>query len=182
MQFEPPLVLSTKKCKGCNEIKSVSEFYTTHKGRYYKPYCKPCENEYKKEWNRKNPDKMKEMYLRNGDKRRGEAKKWYHENKEEAKAKCEIWRSKNPDKIKVHQKKAQAKYLPKNRQKQLCHDKVGKALKSGKLIRPSACSRCQNTERRLHAHHDDYTKPLKVVWLCHVCHRAHHRELRTKVA
>lgn len=52
---------------------------------------------------------------------------------------------------------------------------VGRAIKSGILQRPTECSRC-GSQVPLHAHHDDYNKPLDVRWLCFKCHYAWHRE------
>jgi len=52
---------------------------------------------------------------------------------------------------------------------------VSNAIRDGKLLR-EPCSGCGKTGR-IHAHHDDYSKPLDVVWLCEMCHRA--REGRT---
>ena len=48
---------------------------------------------------------------------------------------------------------------------------VGNALRSG-LITKGPCRDCGvvNTE----AHHDDYSRPLDVVWLCFACHRRVH--------
>ncbi|HZX14944.1 MAG TPA: hypothetical protein VFF49_11170 [Thermodesulfobacteriota bacterium] len=51
--------------------------------------------------------------------------------------------------------------------------KVAYALKIGKLVKPKKCSRC-NRESRLSAHHEDYLKPLDVIWLCSSCHKKIH--------
>ena len=47
------------------------------------------------------------------------------------------------------------------------------AIKSGKIIKPKNCEKCTK-EKRLCAHHDDYSKPLKVKWLCSSCHKIEH--------
>lgn len=55
---------------------------------------------------------------------------------------------------------------------------VQNALAAGKLIRPGACEGCGrniarafvNRRYRLQSHHDDYSKPLQVRWLCRRCH------------
>ena len=46
--------------------------------------------------------------------------------------------------------------------------------KRGKL-KPQPCERCGLTDKRfLQMHHDDYSKPLAVRWLCVECHREYH--------
>lgn len=46
---------------------------------------------------------------------------------------------------------------------------LNNAVKTGRIIRPSICSRC-SAETIVEAHHTDYTQPLNVVWLCRDCH------------
>jgi hypothetical protein len=48
---------------------------------------------------------------------------------------------------------------------------VGNAIRDGKLIR-KPCEACG--ELKTQAHHDDYSKPLDVRWLCFKHHRQHH--------
>lgn len=48
------------------------------------------------------------------------------------------------------------------------------AIRDGRLIRPTVCSQC-GKQCKPEAHHDDYTKPLEVRWLCRSCHCRHHR-------
>ena len=54
---------------------------------------------------------------------------------------------------------------------QMVASRVQGALRSGKLVRPSLCEVCGAADR-LDAHHEDYSKPLTVVWVCRKCHRA----------
>jgi hypothetical protein len=48
---------------------------------------------------------------------------------------------------------------------------VSRAIKSGRLIR-QPCEVCGDI--RVDAHHDDYSKPLNVRWLCRTHHIEHH--------
>jgi ribosomal protein S27AE len=38
------------------------------------------------------------------------------------------------------------------------------------------CIRCG--EEKSLAHHEDYDKPLEVMWLCQPCHKQRHKELK----
>lgn len=46
------------------------------------------------------------------------------------------------------------------------------AVKRGVMRRPATCSVCQR--EKPHGHHDDYSKPLEVVWYCGRHHRVFH--------
>lgn len=57
------------------------------------------------------------------------------------------------------------------------HALVGKAIRRGELVR-QPCEACGSTE--VDAHHDDYSKPLDVRWLCRTHHKHHHRDHPTE--
>jgi ribosomal protein S27AE len=61
------------------------------------------------------------------------------------------------------------------------HKRVYDAVRAGRLERPDKCEGC-GLEKRLHAHHDDYSRPLRVRWLCGSCHRLAHRALDSRSA
>ena len=63
--------------------------------------------------------------------------------------------------------------------KQKAHQRVTWARHTGKLI-PQPCEVCGATDR-LEAHHDDYSKPMVVRWLCRPHHVAHHQSLKSVV-
>lgn len=54
-------------------------------------------------------------------------------------------------------------------ERQRARVKVNQALYAGKIIKPKKCTRCKKG-RKLEGHHSDYTKPLKVKWVCRPCH------------
>jgi hypothetical protein len=68
------------------------------------------------------------------------------------------------------------KWRRRNREKMRAHGAVGKAIQSGRLVKGS-CEKCGTTVG-VHAHHDDYTKPMEVRWLCSAHHREHHRKYK----
>ena len=55
------------------------------------------------------------------------------------------------------------------------HNSVGRAIRNGSLVR-QPCVRCG--EIKSLAHHEDYDKPLEVMWLCQPCHKQRHKELK----
>jgi hypothetical protein len=58
------------------------------------------------------------------------------------------------------------------------HRMIERYVHSGKIVKPSVCSTCGNLPKRfLHGHHDDYTKPLVVRFICELCHGKEHRKL-----
>ena len=76
---------------------------------------------------------------------------------------------------KITKAKGRIKWKQKNRLKVLAHKSVYRALAAGKLIQPSACEGCSIQHQTLQAHHDDYSFPLKVRWLCSKCHIEWHK-------
>lgn len=50
------------------------------------------------------------------------------------------------------------------------------AIYHGDLIPSDCCEKCgvSATARQLDGHHEDYSKPLEVIWLCRNCHKLEH--------
>jgi len=57
-----------------------------------------------------------------------------------------------------------------------CNGKVFRALKNGKLVK-KPCEVC-GAINRIEAHHEDYSKPLEVRWLCMKHHKMEHRTIQ----
>ena len=66
-------------------------------------------------------------------------------------------------------------WLKENKLKKTAHQKVAYAIQKGELIR-QPCERCGTTDHVV-AHHEDYNKPLDVLWLCKHHHMERHSEL-----
>lgn len=64
-----------------------------------------------------------------------------------------------------------SEYREKYPRKYKAHNKVNNAIRDKKLFR-EPCESC-GAENSV-AHHDDYSKPLDVRWLCQACHKQWH--------
>jgi hypothetical protein len=88
------------------------------------------------------------------------------------------WYAKNRDNPDVRRRKAEQmrSYYsdPEIRQRHLTRRKTRHAVASGKLI-GQPCEVCGATI--VEAHHDDYSKPFDVRWLCRKHHREHHAKV-----
>jgi hypothetical protein len=172
-------------CSKCNVEKNVEEFgidKSRKNGRNI--HCKSCKNEYAKryylpyiptqksseqqkkrrEWERKyreksgtsNAEKCREWYQRNLEHARklsNEATKRYlstENGRKKSSQKASNWDKKNPE-------------------KRRCHERTMYAVEKGRLIRPNQCSKCKKSCTP-HAHHEDHSKHLEVIWLCSQCH------------
>jgi len=61
-----------------------------------------------------------------------------------------------------------------NPRKSRAHGIVAYKLKTGE-IHKRPCEVC-GSEERIHAHHNDYSKPLEINWLCGKHHLKHHKQ------
>lgn len=177
-----------KICTKCKENKNLKDYSDFKKGKFGKrPRCKICCSEDTKEWIKRNPAKAKENeriqnskkdYAKEG-KRRYEKnsnyyKEWYWSNPEIRLKKIEKrkeWALKNPLKSAEYAKKQRQI----NRQKCNARKKVKWAVNIGRLTRSKSCEMCGHEANRIEGHHQDYSKPLSVVWLCASCHRKIHK-------
>ncbi len=75
------------------------------------------------------------------------------------------WRENNKEKYRSYVKKWQQK----NRIKHNAHQRVHRAIEDGILIRRESCEEC-DMKCKTEGHHEDYLKPLNVIWLCRACH------------
>lgn len=148
-----------KKCTRCGEEKGFSCFQVRGASKDgFTASCKDCLSKYDKS-RANDPKRVKarleyqktEAYKESA---RKSAAKYSKNNKEKRKLSTKLYRSKN--KIKCQ-----------------CHGIVAYAIKSGSIKRHD-CEVCG--DKKSHAHHDDYSKPLDVRWLCSKHHNEWHKE------
>ena len=88
--------------------------------------------------------------------RREYNKRWRERNREKFNRLTREWKARNKEKVRAHRK-------------------VNKALLYGRLEK-KPCEICG--ELKVEAHHEDYSKPLEVVWLCRKHHVERHQEMK----
>ena len=155
-----------KTCKRCGRKLDVSEFYKHSQMKDgYLNICMDCVKNRMKEYRTRNIDTIREKDRIRG--RRTEAVKKRREYANNIK-------TENPEKYSQIMADYTRKYRRKFPEKNMAHLRVSRALQSGVLKRPNICSRC-GKKCKPDAHHEDYTKPLDVIWLCGDCHAEKHR-------
>ena len=82
-------------------------------------------------------------------------------------------RGKIPERIKTNTEINRA-WRAEDKRRTAAHNAVARAIRNGSLFR-LPCIRCK-AEKSI-AHHEDYDKPLEVMWLCQPCHKQRHKEL-----
>lgn len=151
-----------KTCFKCNQLKPFSDFYKHPKmtdGLLGK--CKSCT---KKDTADRAAEKAKDpLWIESELERHRNKSRRYREGGLVRKLTAEETRLKNARQAERHPVKMKARQA------------VSNALRDGKLHR-QPCRDCGS--QKSHAHHDDYSKPLEVIWLCAKHHAEHHVELR----
>jgi hypothetical protein len=146
--------MDTNECKVCNTYKKLDQFYANDKT------CKEC----RKLKVRENRAKKIEYY-RQYDKQRFA---------NDPRVKQRHKKYKDTQNGKDAHNKASKRWVEKNIIKRAAHIIIGNAVRDGRLT-PEPCEVCFDTHN-VHAHHDDYAKPLEVRWLCAKHHKQWHDE------
>lgn len=128
--------------------------------------------EYDRTWIAKNPNYKKEYYHKNKDKFREYGRNRYKRVPEEYSEKSRKYRLENNEKYNECRKK----WRKENVHKTKAHSNLHTAVENGSVVK-KPCMICGNIT--VEGHHEDYSKPLEVLWLCkkhhHEKHRIHNR-------
>lgn len=135
--------------------------------------CKTCkQREATRRWREQNPERWKELMAAS-----------YQRHAKRYRAERAAYREANREKVLAADREYTRNRRPKQKrdpEKQRARMKTFYAIQRGELI-PQPCERCgespvlRDGRRAVHAHHDDYSKPLEVRWLCYPCHGKEHR-------
>jgi hypothetical protein len=80
-------------------------------------------------------------------------------------------KKRSPAQIAEEDRRTHAKHPERRR----ARNAVNNAITSGRLKRQTVCEDCGSTPEKIQKHHECYSKPLEVVWLCVPCHGKRHR-------
>lgn len=171
-----------KTCTKCKESKRINRFYP-HKGYKdgFNSRCKECLIKYQVKHTEKNRSEV--------NKKRRVREKIYRDSRSDRqrsidneKASGRRLKRIGPRTIKPRMTDARKKELNNERSKNYYLNNIAKArasrrvcheLDSGRMKR-GPCEKCGSL-KFVDGHHDDYSKPLKVRWLCRRHHQKWHR-------
>lgn len=142
-----------KTCKRCLAELPISDFYKHFRmSDGYLSFCKSCVKARVSDHRKRNIDRIRQYDV---DRFRNDpARRQKHAEH------GETYRHKHP-----HKRRA--------------HNQVAYAVRTGKLTK-LPCEMCGNPKSE--AHHDDYSKPLDVRWLCRLCHTVIHYQPEKRAA
>jgi hypothetical protein len=153
---------NSKVCKSCGLEKDLASGFYAHAAMTggYLNQCKDCVK-----------SRVKKHREENDSVREYDRWRYYHvpERNEYARKQRKQWAKENPEKFIEIRKK----WLENNPIKRKAHVIVGNAIRDGKLIK-QPCVICGS--EKVDAHHDDYSKPLEVIWLCRQHHNDRHKK------
>lgn len=156
--------MDTQGCRKCGETKALTEFYAAKTGRI-DTVCKEC----RKAGVRANRASKLDYYRAYDRKRFRELR----ETDPEA-YRAKTMAGKNGPNVNEHK----LAWRERNEEKRRAHLAVQTAKASGRLVPSETCQHCGRKPERIEAHHEDYSKPLEVLWLCRQCHARLHEARR----
>lgn len=109
-------------------------------------------------------------------------KKYYQMNREKCLKAYRDWYKKHGrDRGDDYYEKYIKPYDRTHRKQKRAKDTLKYHIKNGDIERPKGCEYCKDDTYILHGHHEDYSKPLEVIWLCPMCHKRLHTGLNTNI-
>lgn len=146
-------------CKKCGVEKDAANFYKhSAMATGYLSQCKDCVKARVGRHREENIDAVRAY-----DRERG----GLPHRKEAVKARAPKYKHLRTERVRKSRQKYPEKYIARNI--------LNAAIRDGKIIKPEICERCR-FPGNLHGHHDDYSKPMEVQWLCASCHGKLHKE------
>ena len=122
---------------------------------------------YKGDAKERNKKRCRERYLLKKQEYIDNNRKWRENNREKAREWYRSYYKKN----RLAESERNKKRWHNNPLKSAAYNAVRLAKYKGELI-PQPCIQCGKPKAE--AHHEDYSKPLEIIWMCSIHHRRHH--------
>jgi hypothetical protein len=141
--------LTLRKCRTCGEAKPLDEFYRhPSSASRRQSSCKACQKRRAAEWQQAHKGRHRDSVA--------------------------LWKSTHREQVRRYESAGRARRDKADqalvRTVVRVASTVRRAIKSGVLVPPDYCSSCADTDLKLDAVHEDYSRPLEVTWLCRRCH------------
>lgn len=175
----------TRRCSKCGEAKPETAFSPSRIRRHCY-WCRACCNAYtrsryasKPEFREGQKARSREWGSNNRERAREWHRAWRERNRTRVRTTVREWRTKYNDRAHALSSASARAYRARHPERVRARYILANALRDGKILRPSTCSRC-HVACKPHGHHEDYSRPLDVTWLCAPCHREVHRQKRAE--
>ena len=171
--------MRTKACSKCGVVQPLSAFsLRSDSPDGHRADCKECVRAQDRERYQSNPEPAKQRaktwYLANPERAADSRRQWALANQDKRSEVMKRWVLEHPDRHEEHRKK----WRSANQEKVLCYQQLQYAVQKGELLKSATCQKCGATDVRIEGHHQAYSKPLEVMWLCSPCHKDLHVQQR----
>ncbi len=129
-------------------------------------WCRKCCNKYSHDYKINNREKCLES-----------ARIYRKKHSVESNLFSKSWRKNSV----VKRQKAQKEFRNKYPNSHNAEMKVSRRIRSGEIVVPGNCQKCNSTDKLYAHHHNGYEPPheIDVVFLCQSCHQLEHRRKKT---
>lgn len=164
-------LVAEKACTACRVVKPLAQFHASRKprdGRRSK--CSDCHCSEQRAWKESHLEearaRQRDAYWRDPEKYRAASRT----NRANGKGQSREYFKRYVAEHKEGRRNSVERWNAANREKRAAHGVLWRAIRSGLVARSASCEACGSCGVRIEAHHEDYSVPLSVIWLCKRCH------------
>lgn len=164
-----------KACPKCGKEYTLSGFSKNRtKADGLQSVCKECVRKANLANSRNNVNRVRAWRAANPDRTKMYQREYYKKNQKHIYSRHCDWRNRNPSLVSTQTNE----YRTKHPGKWSAVIELNNAVRDGIIYKPTKCQLCGIGDVRIHGHHEDYNKPLDVLWVCPKCHASIHQEKR----
>ncbi len=154
-----------KFCSKCKLEKDESDFWIRNNRKSgVNSECKECAKIRRTQAYRERNAEMREK------------RRIYYQKNRQKLCKSQVDSQKGNRRYRKYQNQYSIKKVKSGDKKYVARRILNMAVRCGMVQRPDSCEKCF-ARIKVEGHHEDYNKPLDVVWVCKKCHLEIHRSL-----